>query len=860
MKQMKVLGVIAVALTLGLTACGGTKECKTHKWGEWEVVTAETCTTDGLQKRTCTVCKKVEEKKINKGHKWNAWETVTASTCTVAGSQKRTCQRCDAEETQPLDLAPHTFVKDAEGNEVITWTTAPDCTNAGVGGHRTCEVCGTEVAVSSSEAAALGHNFHKDAEGNIEFTWTTAPSCELPGVGTKHCDRCGLDVAATDEERAKLGHDVEAIGGEVAPTDGTAAVRLYHCKRCDQTFMGFLANEVTNDSKAHVAFEPETVTEGQEQGARFLGRPIGNALALDSTGTSVNKQNGECVYCSTETGDFIEYAFNLNATQAATLATCRMYCDAKPADYLNGTDFWAYSGSNDEWTPGFYIDGGDERFEKDAETDEFVMVQDHEKAAFDSQPGAAKTNDAGEPVMVKQGKRIEDYRYVLYVDGNVVDFDPTTENPTHGSNANMQREEFELPYTFHLHQGENRISLHMAGGYRSTFYNFVFRPYVEPTPITVNETSIEVREGQTAQITSSMTGLTYKSSSTSVCRVDANGVITGVKVGTATITVSKEGNYKDAKIPVTVLEKEGVVVLNPSSGAIVPDGGVEFYNSTSSGEWIRNFQQGATLTYTFQSEFAGQFNIQMGLRGSNIVLADNFTVKVNGVDVALSATVNTSYSAVDTIVGQTDLIVGENTMVITAIQNNSLYLKSIKLIPVSSEPDLELDPYSDHSFVARATVNNSLGKPVSSIYCIECGISGYQMNFLDCDSPDRVSNGKVSNNSALTWKFKNVEPGTYSFMMCAKCNSGRDNPFTDESLGRGVYQIFAGGVEGTITVAGKKLGDFGATTENAVYFEMGIVSISTNQINDNGEIDITVNYPQQDYRHVYDGAVRLIKN
>lgn len=681
MKQMKVLGVIAVALTLGLTACGGTKECKTHKWGEWEVVTAETCTTDGLQKRTCTVCKKVEEKKINKGHKWNAWETVTASTCTVAGSQKRTCQRCDAEETQPLDLAPHTFIKDAEGNEVITWTTAPNCTDAGVGGHRTCEVCGTEVAVSSSEAVALGHNFTKDAEGNVVFTWTTEPTCDLPGVGTKHCDRCGQNIAATDEERAKLGHDVEAIGGETTPTDGTAAVRLYHCKRCDQTFMGFLANEVTNESKAHVKFEPETVTGDQEQGARFLGRVIGNALALDANGTSVNQQNGELVYCSTETGDFIEYAFNLNATQAATLASCRMYVDAKPADYLNGTDFWAYSGSNDEWTPGYYIDGGDERFEKDTDGN-FVMVQDHEKAGFDSQPGAAKVDADGNPVMVKQGKRIEDYRYVLYVDGQVKDFDPATENPTHGNNTNMQREEFELPYTFSLHEGLNKIKFVMAGGYRSLFYKCIFRPYVAPTPVTVANTELEVREGKTVQISSTMTELQYASSNTGVATVDANGLVTGVKAGEATITVSKDGNYKPAKVKVTVLEKEGIINLELADGVLAPTDGAEAYNSSYSGSWLRNFKKDTTLTYTFQSELAGKFDIQLGLRGAIADLSTVMAIKVNNNDVAVSGSVNSNSSAVDTIVGQADLTVGENTMVITILADDSgLYLKSLKLMP-----------------------------------------------------------------------------------------------------------------------------------------------------------------------------------
>ena len=120
MKQMKVLGVIAMALTLGLTACGGPnqKTCK-HKWGDWEVVTAETCTTDGLQKRTCTVCKLVEEKKIHKGHKWGSWETVTPSTCTVQGDAKRTCSRCNEVETKKLDLAPHTPKVDAEGKEII---------------------------------------------------------------------------------------------------------------------------------------------------------------------------------------------------------------------------------------------------------------------------------------------------------------------------------------------------------------------------------------------------------------------------------------------------------------------------------------------------------------------------------------------------------------------------------------------------------------------------------------------------------------------------------------------------------------------------------------------------------------------
>ena len=221
----------------------------------------------------------------------------------------------------------------------------------------------------------------------------------------------------------------------------------------------------------------------------------------------------------------------------------------------------------------------------------------------------------------------------------------------------------------------------MAGGYRSEFYNFIFRPYVEPTPITVNETAIEVREGKTAKITSSMEGLTFKSSSNSVATVDENGVVTGVKAGTCTITVSKEGNYKDAKVPVTVLEKEGIVTLNLTDAVIAPEDGIETYNSSSSGTWLRNPKKDATITYTFPSELAGKFDIQLGLRGSGINLAENVAIKVNGVDVAVSGTVNTSYSAVESVVGIADLQAGDNTMVITFLADSSLYIKTLKFIP-----------------------------------------------------------------------------------------------------------------------------------------------------------------------------------
>lgn len=628
-----------------------------HVWGDWFVVREASCVRDGEERRTCQICGNVQTKIINKtGHLWGEWVETMAATCTSSGLKERICSRCGVVENKETPALGHYF-------DETQWVTvvAPTCFENGVQENR-CYVCGEAV---KREIPATEHNW-------IYSSGTIEPTCTTDGYYVRTCSMCGLQQ---EEVVPATGHDMQLVGGNIMPQNGKAAVRLYKCLRCGISYMGFNVTDVSESSKQRLVFEQDY--DG-EYSASFWGRPIGNAMALDYSGASVNQLNNECVYCSTETGDYFEYVFDLTADQAVELQTCRLYCDAKPANFLNGTDFWAYGKNNTDWTPGFYIDGADEHIEKDTNGNT-VMVNDHARPF--------KADDGSEPegttldTLVPLGRRIEGYRYALYVDGQFQDFDPDIENPTHGSNQNMQREEFVLPYTFHLHQGENRISLHMAGGYRSTFYNFVFKPYVEPTPVEVNEASIEMREGQTAQITSSMTGLTYKSSSTSVCTVDQNGLVTGVKAGTATITVSKEGNYKNAKVAVTVLEKEGIVALNLTDGVIAPENGITVYNSSSSGTWYRNPKQNATLTYTFQSELAGLFDIQLGLRGSNISLPDIMAIKVNNVDVAVSGTVSTSYTAAEYVVGLADLKVGENTMVITFLADNSLYLQTLKLLP-----------------------------------------------------------------------------------------------------------------------------------------------------------------------------------
>ena len=622
----------------------------------------------------------------NAKHTFGDPTDVVPATCTATGSQKVKCTVCGAEVTQTLPMIDHTW-----GEWEVT--AEADCTNAGSRKH-TCSVCGE---VATEEIPANGHTWG-------EWEVTKEATCDKPGSQKRTCSVCG-DVQ--EQVIEALGHDLELVGGETPAPAGEATVRLYRCKRCGETSLGFAADEPSEASLPHLM-------KGDNDGMRFFGRPIGNALALDANGDSVARQNNECVYCSTETGDFFEYVFTLNADQASTLASARLYCDARPANYLSG-DFWAYNASADDWTPGYYIDGADEHVQKDATTGEVVMVKDHAQATKNDD--GSWTEGVELDTEVKMGARIEDYRYILYVDGNPVDFDADTSVPVKGSGGNMTRAEYVLPYTFHLHEGKNTISLRMAGGYRSEFYNFIFRPYVAPTPVTVNETALEVREGKTAQITSTMEGLTYASANKQIATVDDNGLVTGVKAGETTITVSKEGNYKDAKVAVKVLEKEGVITLDLASGVVAPEGGFDPYTSGSSGFWMRNPKKDATLTYTFQAEKAGLYDLNFGLRGQNITVADVIAIKVNDADVAVAGSVNSQYNAVDTVVGQANLKVGENTMVITALADSSLYIKSIKLVPADDTPAPQEVVVKEWDAAAiKAGLSNASAKEVTGHY------------------------------------------------------------------------------------------------------------------------------------------------
>lgn len=102
MKQIKLFGVLVLALSLGLAACnnkgneggesqaGQVSECAKHDWGEKVTIKEPTCTEAGESQRTCKVCGAKEDPKAIKalGHDWEDDATgAVAPTCTEKGSK-----------------------------------------------------------------------------------------------------------------------------------------------------------------------------------------------------------------------------------------------------------------------------------------------------------------------------------------------------------------------------------------------------------------------------------------------------------------------------------------------------------------------------------------------------------------------------------------------------------------------------------------------------------------------------------------------------------------------------------------------------------------------------------------------------
>ena len=108
----------------------------THTYSAWAVITEPTCTAEGEETRTCSVCGAEETRPVErKAHDLN--NVKIDSTCTVAGVSYDVCSECQQTFNYvTLPLAAHTFGE---------WTVTKEATAFEFGEKvRICSVCGFE--------------------------------------------------------------------------------------------------------------------------------------------------------------------------------------------------------------------------------------------------------------------------------------------------------------------------------------------------------------------------------------------------------------------------------------------------------------------------------------------------------------------------------------------------------------------------------------------------------------------------------------------------------------------------------------------------------------------------------------------
>ncbi len=444
MKQIKFLGVLAVALTLGLAACnGGGKgngdaQWESDKTNHWHIVDGEqadkarhtfvesadesvaaTCTVDGKKVEVCSVCGYKKETTVKASHKWGEWQTVTAATCQAEGSEKRICSVCQAEDTRTVAKKDHTWGEWVPVNEAT-------CTEAGSRKH-ICSVCQAE---ETEEVPALGHDWADAADQSA----AVAPTCTEPGTKIQECSRCHVtQEVATDPLGHDFSnpHDLEVPGETEKNTKGEipfhwAKITNYSCSRGDSYRYAWSAKEVNFDYK-NVAegAEPELLDDG-EDGIRFWGRPIGNAMALSSEGRASGADD-EKIPDESVKGSRFEFDFQFDADVNDVCLSAEL----TPAQYTN--DIFKNRSGDQEWTPGY-------RF----------------------------VDDDNDPSTPNVPEMIQGMRYIIYLDGVEVDLDESVNTAPKG------RGWYQFPCKLNLTAGKHNLNIAMAGGYLHTFYQFSF--------------------------------------------------------------------------------------------------------------------------------------------------------------------------------------------------------------------------------------------------------------------------------------------------------------------------------------------------------------------------------------------------
>ena len=187
-----------------------------HKWKAGDITKEPTCTVNGEQQYTCTVCNQTKTEPVKAtGHDWQINKILSAATCTSNGIARYICKTCGYGEN-------HTITATGHKPEIRNKKEAT-CSSTGYTGDTYCSVCNKKLS-SGETIAKKEHTWVK--QDNIPAT------CEKGGMEVEKCSVCG----ETKETQISnpLGHDYGEWKVTKEPTCTKYGTKKRICKRCNE--------------------------------------------------------------------------------------------------------------------------------------------------------------------------------------------------------------------------------------------------------------------------------------------------------------------------------------------------------------------------------------------------------------------------------------------------------------------------------------------------------------------------------------------------------------------------------------------------------------------------------------------------
>ena len=212
-----------------------------HSWDAGTIVEEASCTEEGIEKITCTVCGESKTEKVAPaGHIVVKDEAIEATCATTGKTEGSHCDVCNEvlQEQKVIPKKGHTVVKD----EAVEAT----CTATGKTEGSHCSVCNTVIQAQE----IIPKTDHRWNDGEI----VTEATCTETGIKKISCTVCG---ESKTESVAPTGHTVVKDEAVEATCTATGKTEGSHCSVCNKV----LQEQAVIPQTDHSWDDGEIVTE-----------------------------------------------------------------------------------------------------------------------------------------------------------------------------------------------------------------------------------------------------------------------------------------------------------------------------------------------------------------------------------------------------------------------------------------------------------------------------------------------------------------------------------------------------------------------------------------------------------------------